>query len=104
MKLPAVKPYDVCQNCKAEMFELADTKTSLWWCPKCGTLATVADQWVPSGNWISVEDELPDDGKIVLTYGDSVVWVGYLDGGLWRTASGYPATVTHWSDMPEGPK
>lgn len=53
MKLPAVEPYDVCQTCKAEMLALAAVATGLWWCPKCGTLATVADQWVPK-DWTPV--------------------------------------------------
>ena len=55
--------------------------------------------------WISVEDELPDEGLSVLVWDGSDVWCCYLEDGQWRMASGYPAVnITHWSDMPEGPK
>lgn len=47
MRLPAIEPYSQCQNCKAEMLELGVLIAGLWWCSKCGTLATVRDQWVP---------------------------------------------------------
>lgn len=46
MKLPAIEPFDQCQNCQAEMVPLV-VDGGAWWCSKCGTLAAGKNQWVP---------------------------------------------------------
>ena len=63
-------------------------------------------------HWISVLQELPDEGVIVLlfTQGDGEpVWPGYFDeasahGYIWRSADGSQIEqITHWAEMPAGP-
>ena len=57
-----------------------------------------------ASQWISVDDELPDDDINVLVWvpGDDL-WIGYHDDDTWRYANGYPCIPTHWSKFPEGP-
>ncbi len=58
--------------------------------------------------WISVDDNLPDDGETVIVampdHWDPVD-VGYLEEGEWTNYEGEPHTgvVTHWMPMPEPP-
>jgi len=60
--------------------------------------------------WIRVTDRLPDDDTIVLVYAPNAasepVWLGYLDGEDWHWANGMRVgqLVSHWAEMPEGPK
>lgn len=66
--------------------------------------------------WIPITDSLPDDDQTVMIYVpdcDEPVWLGYhgdpfdgADGGLcWRCINNDVAPgVTHWAEMPEGPK
>lgn len=63
--------------------------------------------------WISVIDDQPDEGVLVLLFSDSAsepVWPGYLDaltacGCVWSSADGSQIDgVTHWAEMPVGPK
>ena len=59
------------------------------------------------GGWIKVEDELPDDGEAVLAaQADGDVWLGFLDGTIWRDVSGArtASTVTHWQHLPAHPE
>jgi hypothetical protein len=65
--------------------------------------------------WVSVTDELPDEGVTVLLFGDfdgEPVWPGYLDEAdekaigcdIWRAVDGMLIRgVTHWAEMPSGP-
>ena len=58
--------------------------------------------------WLSVADEMPDDGLTVMIHHaeeDEPVWLGYYDGGdgTWRTVDGARTAVTHWADMPDPP-
>jgi hypothetical protein len=63
--------------------------------------------------WVDVCDRLPDEGVTVLLFGDmdgEPVWPGYFDestahGDIWRTVDGMLIKgVTHWAEMPSGPK
>ncbi len=75
--------------------------------------------------WISVKDQLPDDGQYVLVYhsDDFHITVGYFesdnvrfyiesDGKKFYTDSGWETeipwaqkgSVTHWMPLPEPPK
>lgn len=58
--------------------------------------------------WIEVEKQLPDDGEAVLIaqqHGE--VWLGFLDGDVWRLVSGHRVEeheeVTHWMGIPAHP-
>ena len=55
------------------------------------------------GDWISVDDRLPQDGVQVLGYTQAgrVMSVHY-NGGRW--CAGQHVVITHWTPMPEGPK
>lgn len=62
-------------------------------------------------NWSSVLDRLPDDDIDVLVYvpgASESVWIGHYDGeaGVWRWCDGgvIHQTVTHWMELPEGPR
>lgn len=51
--------------------------------------------------------EPPDSDTTVLLFDSAAsepVWLGYLDGEIWRFVDGMPATPTHWSEVPGGPK
>lgn len=60
--------------------------------------------------WHDAAKELPDRHIIVLMHcpnSDEPVWMGYYSDEGWRTdqCDGLEAgTVTHWADLPEGPK
>lgn len=50
--------------------------------------------------------EMPPDSDITVMIfpdADGEVWLGWLDGELWRYADGMPANPTHWAHMPGGP-
>lgn len=50
--------------------------------------------------------EPPDSDTTVLLFDPAAsepVWPGYLDGDVWRTAEGFPAAPTLWTDLPKGP-
>ena len=52
-------------------------------------------------------DDLPDSDTTVLVAaagGIEPVWLGYFNGEKWVTIEGYEITVTHWADLPQGPK
>lgn len=56
-------------------------------------------------NWKPVA-EPPDSDVTVLLFEPAAsepVWPGYLDGDVWRTAEGMPASPTLWSEIPGGP-
>jgi len=57
--------------------------------------------------WISVEDELPEKGKGVLAF-NNTIWVGAIDAntGVWFEMSDFESlgNVTHWMPLPDAPK
>ena len=65
-------------------------------------------------SWIDMEEELPDDSINVLIFGYTMatsdhrdVWIAHWDSesGCWRHDNGGRAfLITHWSNMPTGPK
>lgn len=59
-------------------------------------------------NWISVEDELPEDGAVVLTTtAHGTQRVGIYDGGWWLANSPdmvRMVSITHWMPLPQVPK
>ena len=82
-------------------------------CDKCGIVPEwLAEDLIFYGvtvqEWISVNDRLPKDGQIVLTYKNGVYDIqayeerrnGWLcKGWFWSMA-----TVTHWMPLPQPPK
>lgn len=57
-----------------------------------------------SSAWKSVDDELPDADTTVLVCTKGCVepvWIGYLDGEVWRDIDSVPIVVTHWTDFPQ---
>lgn len=62
--------------------------------------------------WNGVLCSMPDAETTLLIYvsgASEPVWIGYWDDGLdgsWRYADGsrVEGIVTHWAEMPEGPK
>jgi hypothetical protein len=62
-------------------------------------------------NWITVAERLPEPGRAVLIAlkpGAALVpvWVGWYELAIsgWVDSEGYPARVTHWAQLPEGPR
>lgn len=50
--------------------------------------------------------EPPDSDTTVLLFDPAAsepVWLGYLDGEIWRYVDGMPASPTHYADLPKGP-
>lgn len=63
-------------------------------------MRTMVEKWTP------VTEVMPDDEIAVLIAcndQDEPVWIGYHDDEQWRDASGAPAVVTHWRDLPAPP-
>lgn len=59
--------------------------------------------------WIPVADSVPDDDTTVLLFTPNAgepVWLGYRDDNDWRYVDALRVEhkVTHWAEMPEGPK
>lgn len=58
-------------------------------------------EWVPAG------DQLPDsDLTVLIALVEDEVWMGYLDGDIWREISGAPieaTRVTYWAHLPAAP-
>lgn len=69
------------------------------------SLAAAAQAQAPA--WIPVGTELPDADTIVLIAIDDPVcepvWIGYLDGQVWRDFQDVEVRVTHWRHLPEPP-
>ena len=78
------------------------------------TAREIVEQAPTVGGWISVEDELPKLGDMVLFTGLSSFGTrfttqrGWFDGTFWKRNAGetvYSNTpVTHWMPLPEPPK
>ncbi len=64
--------------------------------------------------WIKFEDDLPQHGEYVLTFGDNDIFISrfeqFTDGrhkrrdGYFVTDEGYGNDITHWMPLPEYPK
>jgi hypothetical protein len=58
--------------------------------------------------WISVTERLPDSDRNVIQWAPGAnPWPGYLSLGAWYHSDGYPYgdnEVTHWAEMPMGPR
>jgi hypothetical protein len=57
-------------------------------------------------NWISVEDRLPEEKQVVLTYGyDGNDVLQFLDGEFYHYEDGYERhlNITHWMPLPKPP-
>ena len=57
--------------------------------------------------WRDAAQDPPDDDTTVLVSimgGSEPVWLGWLDGGVWRDVSSctIDGTVVSWCDVPEG--
>lgn len=55
--------------------------------------------------WHEVTDQLPDADLTVLVRTrdcDEPVWLGHLDGEVWRDTLGDEITVVRWAEMPLG--
>jgi hypothetical protein len=67
---------------------------------------------IESINWIAVAEELPDADTAVLVFApgmDEPVWLGFYDGVYWFGVDAVEygderPEVTHWADMPAGPR
>lgn len=77
------------------------------------TTPTITDlqtnQQLHAGQWISVEDRMPDDEAVVLVYDPSQsepVWLSYFDAEelAWRYVDCGLSRPTHWMELPEPPK
>ena len=61
------------------------------------------------GEWISVEDRLPEKGQVVLAFGKKSASTGQYRGfererKFWRWKGNTIRVVTHWMPLPEPPK
>ena len=67
---------------------------------------TLLDNGVTVQEWISVEDELPEDDEVVIICTDkNFVYAGELIGDTWFLDNdSWTATVTHWMPLPQPPK
>lgn len=59
--------------------------------------------------WIPLASSYPDADITVLVHcpgATDPVWLGFFDGEIWRDVGADPMDheVTHWADLPEGPK
>ena len=54
--------------------------------------------------WIDVNDEMPDSDLTVLVFTGGETWLGYFDGNVWQSVEAGAIEVTHWMELPEGPK
>jgi hypothetical protein len=60
--------------------------------------------------WVDVDERLPDEDRLVLVYApDSTserVWPAYVIDDAWHCPSGFAKNdvVTHWAELPVGPK
>lgn len=63
-------------------------------------------------NWISVDEELPEEGQIILAYKDRIIPAIYERGQFYRyiyfqkhdrIISVYYVDITYWQPLPEIP-
>ena len=70
---------------------------------------TYIDEAPTVGEWISVEDKLPEVGKVVLAFGTRSATTGMFQGinkrnNLWWWKGHTIKHVSHWMPLPEPPK
>jgi hypothetical protein len=56
--------------------------------------------------WRDCATDPPDSDTTVQIFdpkSSEPVWLGYLDGDVWRHVDATQASPTHWAEMPEGP-
>ncbi|MCC6071432.1 DUF551 domain-containing protein [Massilia sp. GCM10020059] len=57
--------------------------------------------------WTNVNEALPDaDLAVLIAMSDGDVWLGYLDGEIWRDVGADVIAwdrVTHWMHLPPAP-
>ena len=58
-----------------------------------------------TGEWISVSDQVPEDGIRVLTHYDGKVFTAERFEGIWHWIEGniFTPHVEHWMPLPEPP-
>lgn len=60
--------------------------------------------------WVDVEERLPDEDRLVLVFAPDAsgerVWPGYCLDDKWHCLTGFVKSdaVTHWAELPVGPK
>ena len=90
-----------------------DCNNPSWkWFPNNAEMLKLIDYLIANGvtvqEWISVEDRLPEDGQIVLTYKNGIcdiqTYEARRNGWLCKGWFWSMATVTHWMTMPQPPK
>lgn len=58
-----------------------------------------------NNGWISVDEKLPKNGQVVLTYDGLRIFICKMVGSKWIVMSGYfYCSATHWQPLPEPPK
>lgn len=108
---PPIKGYGwyvECIECYLSIFRCTD--------PPIHSQEAAEEAWnTRSDGWISVEDRLPVDNKIVLVYceyADMTMGFDEVENGEWIGAktwaellpSSEVCTPTHWQPLPEAPK
>lgn len=54
--------------------------------------------------WRDASVTLPDDEETVIIHTlDGDVWIGFVDGGIWRNVAFDEMTVLHWMPFPQPP-
>jgi hypothetical protein len=58
----------------------------------------------PDG-WIPVQERLPEDGHMVMVYGPAIgVTAAVRHNGSWWIQEWTEDRITHWRELPKGPK
>jgi hypothetical protein len=62
------------------------------------------DEQLNQGKWISVKDELPEDGEYVLGYYYNGCDIFQFNGGFFLINLNRNRDITHWQPLPNPPK
>lgn len=57
--------------------------------------------------WIPISERLPDTDRTVLAATEDEeypVWLAYYNSTGWSGIDGFGVNVTHWMELPKGPK
>jgi hypothetical protein len=94
-----------CENCDTETAVYADKNRAI-----VAWNTRAPDQLVRDSEWISVEDELPENAKTVSTARvrenglRTVIGMGFYRGDKWQTLNINADTdITHWQPLPSPP-